>query len=312
MENEKGPDRADVIRTELKALAEPKVAGFSAGLLRKPGEERLTGSAARVLGVRLPVLRRISRRLAKEDWRGNLEALEKRCLGERTMRNPGAAGSSAEAGANGTAVCNTAEGAAEAEAPFFEEILLWGFLIGCARVAEPKQKEELCREVTAGPSGRKQKSIQEAISLQEQFSLIRGFVPAIDNWSLCDSFCASLKFAGEYPAETWDFIQPFLQSEEEYSIRFGLVMIINYFITEEYVDRLYTIFDEIEHAGYYVKMAVAWAVSICYVKFPDATQLYLETNRLDDFTYNKALRKIVESRCVSDEVRARMRSMRRG
>lgn len=300
MENERKTDLSKAIRAELKALAEPELARFSAGLLRKPGEEMLTGSAARMLGVRLPVLRKMSRRMAREDWRGNLEALAQRNQKGRCAQEPAAAGASA------------AEEAAAGELPFFEEIMLWGFLIGCARVAEPKQKEELCREMTAGSPGRKQKSIQEAISLQEQFSLIRGFVPAIDNWSLCDSFCASLKFAGEYPAETWDFIQPFLQSEEEYSIRFGLVMIINYFITEEYVDCLYTIFDEIEHAGYYVKMAVAWAVSICYVKFPDATQLYLETNRLDDFTYNKALRKIVESRCVSDEVRARMKSMRRG
>lgn len=283
MRDETVRERIDAIRAELKELAEPEVARFSAGLLRKPGEEKLTGSAAGVLGVRLPMLRKMSRRLSKEDWRGNLEALSQAI--REAMCEPGG-------------VC------------CFEEILLWGFLIGCAKVAAKDQEDDLNKSAPASPY-RRRRPMQEVITLQEQFELIRQYVSAIDNWSLCDSFCASLKFAGEYRSETWEFVQPFLRSDEEYAVRFGLVMIINYFITEEYVERLYGIFDGIAHEGYYVKMAAAWAVSVCYVKFPDATRHYLEENSLDDFTYNKALQKIVESRCVSDEVRMQMRKMKR-
>lgn len=263
----------EAIRRELTALAEPEFARFSAGLLRKPQEEAPSGTAARMLGVRLPALRRMAKRLSKEDWRGSLNALSGH-------------------------IQNSGREREETGSFSFEEVMLWGFLIGNAVV-----------EKAGGSAGKK--SGREVITPEEQFTLIRRFVPFIDNWSLCDSFCAGLKSAKEYPEETWAFLQPFLRSEEEYGIRFGVVMILNYFVTEEYIDRLFPLFDGIRHEGYYVKMAVAWAVSACYVKFPQKTQAYLEQNSLDLFTYHKALQKITESRCVSDEVRQRMKQMKR-
>lgn len=275
------------IKEELTALAEPQLARFTQKLLRRPGEEELSGTAAHVLGVRLPALRKLAKRLSKENWRESVNALS-----EHVLR---ASGGDCACEANEDRVeetrCMGEESRVEEarcleEAVCLEEVMLWGFLVGNAM--EKKRAD-----------------------LAEQFELIRQYVAQIDNWSLCDSFCASLKFAKEFPAETWEFIAPFLRSDKEYEIRFGVVMIINYFITEEYIDRLFEIFDSIEHEGYYVKMAVAWAVSICYVKSPQKTQRYLEHNGLDDFTYNKALQKIVESRCVSDETKQRMRKMKR-
>lgn len=62
---------------------------------------------------------------------------------------------------------------------------------------------------------------------------------------------------------------------------------------------------------YYVQMAVAWAVSMCYVKDSVVTMPYLEAGPWDDFTYNKALQKIIESRQITDEQRALMRSLKR-
>lgn len=259
----------EYIREELTALAEPQLARFTERLLRRPGEEELSGTAAHVLGVRLPALRKLAKRLSKENWRGSVNALSEHVLG--ALGDGNACG--AQKSRDEAAVC-------------LEEVMLWGFLVGSAM--EKKRA-----------------------NLTEQLELIRQYVSQIDNWSLCDSFCASLKFAKEFPAEVWEFIAPYLRSDKEFEIRFGVVMIINYFITEEYIDRLFEIFDSIEHEGYYVKMAVAWAVSMCYVKFPQRTQSYLEHNGLDDFTYNKALQKIVESRCVSAETKQRMRNMKR-
>ena len=60
-----------------------------------------------------------------------------------------------------------------------------------------------------------------------------------------------------------------------------------------------------------VKMAVAWAISVCYVKFEKETMELLLDNMLDDFTYNKSLQKITESYRVSKEDKARIRSMKR-
>ncbi len=62
---------------------------------------------------------------------------------------------------------------------------------------------------------------------------------------------------------------------------------------------------------YYVKMAVAWAISMAYVKQPEVTMQYLKNNTLDDFTYNKALQKITESYRVDPETKQMIRSMKR-
>ena len=85
---------------------------------------------------------------------------------------------------------------------------------------------------------------------------------------------------------------------------------------EEYIDRLLEIYQRISHDGYYVKMAVAWAVSVCYVKFPEKTGKLLEKESreaggLSDWTHNKAIQKIRESRRVSDEEKEALNRLKR-
>jgi len=109
----------------------------------------------------------------------------------------------------------------------------------------------------------------------------------------------------------WDFLQPYLSSDKEYEIRFGVVMLLLYFVEDEYIERVLQWMDRIRHEGYYVKMAVAWAISVCYVKYPEPTMAFLKNNTLDDFTYNKALQKIIESLRVDSETKHVLRSMKR-
>ena len=58
-------------------------------------------------------------------------------------------------------------------------------------------------------------------------------------------------------------------------------------------------------------MAVAWALSVCFVKFPEITMQYLKQNTLDDFTYNKTLQKIIESYRVDTETKKLIKQMKR-
>lgn len=137
------------------------------------------------------------------------------------------------------------------------------------------------------------------------------FVPQIRNWSVCDSFCAAQKWVGRHREAVWDFLQPYIRSDEEFSVRFAAVMLLDHLITGDYIGRVLEALDSMSPAGYYAQMAIAWAVSIAYVKFPEETGSYLRRCRLDDFTYNKALQKAVESRRVSDEDKVRLRAMKR-
>lgn len=143
------------------------------------------------------------------------------------------------------------------------------------------------------------------------FHYIEEFLPKINNWSVCDSFCAGLKISKKYPKEMWQFIQPYLKDDREYFIRFAVVMLLNYYVDEEHIAEALQAIDQIKHDAYYVKMAVAWAISIYYIKLPERTLEYLKYNSLDDFTYNKALQKITESLRVDKETKQMIRNMKR-
>lgn len=147
--------------------------------------------------------------------------------------------------------------------------------------------------------------------VEERLNYIESFVPKIDNWAICDSFCNTLKFVNKNKEIMWEFIQPYLKSYNEFEIRFAVVIILNYYITEDYIDLVLKTLDNIKHDGYYVKMAVAWAISMCFVKFEEKTMAYLKDNSLDDFTYNKSLQKICESLRVDKNTKELIKSMKR-
>ena len=139
---------------------------------------------------------------------------------------------------------------------------------------------------------------------------IKIFIPKIDNWAVCDVFCSGLKITKIYKKEMWFFLQKYLKSNKEFEIRFAIVMILNYYIEDEYLENDFKIFDSITSKQYYVQMAIAWAISVACVKFYDKTILYLEKNMLDQFTYNKAIQKAIESYRINDIQKEKLRKMK--
>ena len=146
--------------------------------------------------------------------------------------------------------------------------------------------------------------------LEEVLQLSARFIPKIDCWPVCDSFCTGLKITIENKERVWSFIKPYLEADREYEIRFGVVMLL-YYLQEEYAPLAFAYFNKIKHEGYYVKMAVAWVLSMYFVKLPELTMEYLENNELDKFTYNKALQKITESLKVEPDTKKLIKSMKR-
>lgn len=88
-------------------------------------------------------------------------------------------------------------------------------------------------------------------------------------------------------------------------------MLLFYFVDDEYAQKAFTLFDQIKNDDYYVKMAVAWAISIYFRELPTLTMSYLQKNQLDDWIYNKALQKITESLKVDSRTKIIIRSMKR-
>lgn len=140
---------------------------------------------------------------------------------------------------------------------------------------------------------------------------IEQFVPKIDNWAVCDVFCGGLKITSKNKEKVWNFIQKYLKSEKEFEIRFGLVMILGYYIEDEYLKKDFEIFDSITSEKYYVKMAKAWAISIALIKYYNQTLDYLKNTNMDKWTYNKAIQKATESYRITEKQKQELRALKR-
>jgi len=147
--------------------------------------------------------------------------------------------------------------------------------------------------------------------LDEKFRLIREFVPKMDNWAVCDSFTMSFKIPKKDTDAYWRFSIPYLDTNEEFQIRFAVVMMLAHFVDKEHIGNIIGYMDSIKHPAYYVKMAVAWCICECFLKFPEETMGFLKNNTLDNFTFSKALSKITDSFRVGDDMKNVIRTMRR-
>lgn len=149
------------------------------------------------------------------------------------------------------------------------------------------------------------------VDKKEKFEYISKFIKNIDSWSICDSFCSTLKVSGEYKDEMWEFLKQYFESRKEYEVRFAFVMALMYFIEEKYLDEIFKYADSIQNSAYYAQMAVAWAISICYVSFRKETLNYLQNSKLDEFTYNKSIQKMIESNRVAKEEREMLKKYKK-
>lgn len=170
----------------------------------------------------------------------------------------------------------------QANHQYFEELMIQGMVIGYAKAP-----------------------------VEEIVDYVRIFVPKITNWSVCDSFCSGLKITNKNKEIMWEVLLPYLSSDKEFEVRFAVVMLLNYYVDSEYIERVLQLLNGVQHEGYYAKMAVAWAISICYIKMPEPTLLFLKKNNLDDFTYHKALQKITDSLVIDQDTKVIIRSMKR-
>lgn len=156
--------------------------------------------------------------------------------------------------------------------PYYEEILITGIVIATAPMA-----------------------------LAERLDYVAWFIPQINNWAICDCFCASFHPKTEDLSQLWDFITEIGARETEYAQRFMLVMMLDHFLLPDYLSRIFTLIDRLQSDKYYVNMTTAWLVAEAFTKFRDKTLEYLRSDSLSVFTHNKVIQKARESRRISPE-----------
>lgn len=136
------------------------------------------------------------------------------------------------------------------------------------------------------------------------------FIKKIDNWATCDaviSSCKIMKKDQTYYNEACKLIQ----NNNEFIVRVGLIIILDHYIDDNHIDDILNRIDKINSDYYYVNMAIAWLISVCFIKYKNKTLEYLNNSNLNKFTYNKAIQKIIESLRVSKEDKDFLRKMKK-
>ena len=196
--------------------------------------QRIVNTKMPVIGVRVPDLRRLARRLAPDMGVANISKL-------LTVQNKS-----------------------------FDYVLLCGLLITHARLDD-----------------------QTAIDLTKQY------LPHVDSWAHIDTLVEKKRrFAGDI---WWDFALECLQSEAEFTVRYGVISLMTNFLDESHVDQVFAALRGIKYDGYYVKMALAWLYATAAVNFFELTLAELENEHIDAWTRNKAYQKMRESRRFTPE-----------
>ncbi len=185
-----------------------------------------------ILGIRLPVLRSMSKEIIKSDYKYFLDSYKE---------------------------------------DFFEEVMLKAFVIGLIK------------------------------DIDESKYFISKFIPKIDNWSINDSFCSSLKIAKTNQEEIFDIVKKSIKIEETYTIRFSLVMMINYYINDEYIEEIFDLISQIRLNSYYVNMAMAWLLTEIYINYNEKLINFLYENELSTDIIKMLIRKVKDSYQISDE-----------
>ncbi len=145
----------------------------------------------------------------------------------------------------------------------------------------------------------------------EKLRLFDGFVPEIQNWSVCDCVCSSMKDVKMHLDETWNFLTPYGQSREEFPLRVYIILLMDYFLVDAYIDPVLDILFTISQETYYVKMAQAWAIATAMAKYRDRVLPRLETKTLSAWVQNKTIQKCRESFRISDADKAYLQSLKK-
>lgn len=137
---------------------------------------------------------------------------------------------------------------------------------------------------------------------QTAIDLTKQYLPHVDSWAHIDIFVEKKRrFAGDI---WWDFALECLQSEAEFTVRYGVISLMTNFLDEAHIDQVFAALRNVKHDGYYVKMALAWLYATSAVHFFELTLAELENEHIDAWTRNKAYQKMRESRRFTPEQQA--------
>ena len=134
------------------------------------------------------------------------------------------------------------------------------------------------------------------------------FLPYVDNWATCDQM--SPKIFKKHKEELFTHIQEWISSDKTYTVRFGVGMLMEHFLDDDYDIWYPRMVAGIRSKEYYVNMMIAWYFATALAKQYESILPFIEEKKLDDWTHNKAIQKSVESRRITEEQKTYLKSLK--
>ena len=137
---------------------------------------------------------------------------------------------------------------------------------------------------------------------------VRAFLPYVDNWATCDQM--SPKVFGKSKGDLLLQIREWIASGDTYTVRFGIGMLMQHFLDEDFDPEYPELVAQIRSEEYYVNMMKAWYFATALAKQYEAVLPFIEGRRLDDWTHRKAIQKSVESYRITQEQKQYLKSLK--
>ncbi len=135
------------------------------------------------------------------------------------------------------------------------------------------------------------------------------FLPWVDNWATCDKIRP--KVFAKHRDELLGEIRRWLASDSTYTVRFGIGMLMVYYLDEAFLPEYLDMVSGVQSEEYYIKMMIAWYFATALAKQYEAALPFIEKQSLEIWTHNKAIQKSIESRRITPEQKAYLRGLKR-
>ena len=143
---------------------------------------------------------------------------------------------------------------------------------------------------------------------KECLGALNRFLPYVDNWATCDQM--SPRVFKKHRPELMESIRGWIGSAEPYTIRFGIGMLMEHYLDEDYDPACPEMVAAVRSEEYYVNMMIAWYFATALAKQYEAVLPFITEHRLDTWTHNKAIQKAIESFRITPEQKEYLKSLK--
>ncbi len=147
-------------------------------------------------------------------------------------------------------------------------------------------------------------------SFEEAKEYTEKFLPYIDNWAVCDGYCSAFKRIKKHLPEYFGYIGELVTNENIWYKRVSLVLMLNYYLSDEYIDAVLERCKSIDSDGYYVQMAQAWLLATAYIGYRDRVKAVLSSDEISFTVKKMTIQKCIDSYRVSSKEKDYLRSLR--